>query len=696
MAHTVLIVDDSLTVRMDLDEAFRGAGLATTLCATGEQARAALAADRYDVAVLDVLLPDADGVDLLRGMRADTAHADTIILLLSTEAEVTDRLHGLRTGADEYLGKPYDAGYVIARTRQLLSDRSAPDPERATVLVIDDSRTYRELLRKVLAEAGYAVLAAASGEEGLRIAADRRPSAIVVDNILPGIDGATVIRRVRLDAALRDVPCVLFTAADDGATELRTLEAGADAVVRKQDDLSVVLATLGTILRDPADYLPIPSAGSMHGPTKLLLIDTDRDRLQGTAEALRGGGHEVVLADRTDDALALLAAQPVDCVVLDGQVPGVDSGAVVANIRALPELHDVPIVVLGDRADPDALVRCLAAGADHYVGRDEGPELLRANIRSQIRRRRSQDKARRIREELLRGEIEAAEARAARELAAARAELVEKLEWRNEELDAFTGSVTHDLRSPLQVIGGLAEMLIEDELESLSPAGQHRIQRIHAASLRMSDMVDSLLLLSRASRAELRREPVDLTALAREIVEELRGRDPDRAVDVRIADGMVAPGDPGLLRVVLANLIGNAWKFTGRAAAPLIEVGSTERGAETAYWVRDNGAGFPGADAERIFRPFQRMHAAEDFPGTGIGLTTVHRILDRHAGRIRADSEVGRGATFTFTLPHDAPAAPPPDQAGTQPHDQAEALPRDPAGARSRDSVSAPPRDPAG
>ncbi|HEX5739981.1 MAG TPA: response regulator, partial [Pilimelia sp.] len=322
MAHSVLIVDDSLTVRMDLDRVFRAGGFAPRLCATGAQARAALAERSWDVAVLDVHLADADGVELLRELRAAPAHRDTVVVLLSSEAEVQDRVRGLRTGADEYVGKPYDGGYVVARARQLLRARADGVPDRPTVLVIDDSATYRELLSRHLAGEGYAVVRAASGEEGLRLAADRRPDAIVVDGILPGIDGPTVIRQVRLDAALRDTPCLLLTGSDDEGAELRTLEAGADAFVRKQVDLSVVLAKLATVLRQRTGLPAAPAAASMHGPTKVLLVDPDPDRRRRVADAVRSDGYEAVPAATVGDALTLLAAQPVDCVVADVESVG--------------------------------------------------------------------------------------------------------------------------------------------------------------------------------------------------------------------------------------------------------------------------------------------------------------------------------------------------------------------------------------
>jgi DNA-binding response OmpR family regulator len=647
MTPTVLIVDDSLTVRMDLHDAFTADGFACILCATGAQARDAFAAAQFDVAVLDVVLPDADGVELLRELRARPGIEDTVILLLSSEAEVRDRLHGLRTGADEYVGKPYDVGYVVARTRELLRENPDGTDGRATILVIDDSLTFRERLRELLEPEGYAVLTASSGEEGLRIAADRRPHAVIVDGILPGIDGATVIRRIRLDAALRDTPCLLMTAADDYATELQMLDAGADAFVRKQQDLAVVLAKLAAVLRQSAAVLPIDPTGSVHSPHKVLVVDADRGELDTVVDALRDDGYDVVPASCADDALELLAAQPVACIVLGIDGSGAAGRDACARIKDAPRIGETPLVMTGDR--DDALLDCLAAGADDYVRVGDGPDALRAHVRAQIRRKQLHDESRRIREELMRRELDAAEERAARRLAETRAALVEELEWRNRELEAFSGSVSHDLRGPLQVISSYSEALLDDH-PGMDEQARYRVQRIHAAADRMADLVESLLILARASRGELRRESFDLTSVAWQVIKDVEAREPQRRVTFTVHDGMSADADEGLVRVILDNLVNNAFKFTRKVEQPAIEVGWT--GPEEArFFIRDNGAGFPDGKSGELFRPFARLHSAEDFPGTGIGLTTVHRAVDRHSGEIWAEGEDGRGATFWFTLP---------------------------------------------
>jgi DNA-binding response OmpR family regulator len=649
-AHpAVLIVDDSLTVRMDLHDAFEADGFDTTLCATAEQAREAFAGGRFQVAVLDVLLPDADGLELLRELRAVPGREDVVTMLLSSEVDVADRLQGLRVGADEYVGKPYDAGYVVARARQLLGDDPQSGDGRTTVLVIDDSMTFREQLRDLLQSEGYAVLTATSGEEGLRTAADRRPHAVIVDGVMPGIDGATVIRRIRLDPALRDTPCLLMTASDDYATEVQMLEAGADGFLRKQQDLAVVLAKLAAVLRQSSEQLPIGATGSLHGPSKVLALTGDRDRLRVLGDALRDDGYDVVPAATAADALDLLAAQPVDCIVLGLDHAGDDGRETCRRIKEVPQIRDTPLVMTGEH-DADML-DCLAAGADDYVRSVEGPEALRAHVRTQIRRKQSHDESRRIREELMRRELDAAEERAARQLAETRAALVEELEWRNRELEAFSGSVSHDLRGPLQIISSFAETMLDEDDEPLGGQVRHRVQRIHAAAGRMADLVESLLILARASRGDLRRQEFDLSETVRQVSAEVEAREPGRKVEFLIQEDMAAHADEGLVRVILENLINNAFKFTRKVERPVIEIGSTGRG----YFVRDNGAGFPAGKAGELFRPFARLHDAEDFPGTGIGLTTVHRAVERHGGEIWAEGEDGHGATFWFTLP---PATP--------------------------------------
>jgi two-component system NtrC family sensor kinase len=650
MSGTVLIVDDSLTVRMDLTEAFEAAGFHTIPCATLAEAREALARGPVDLVILDVLLPDGDGVEFLKEIRECGSSQAAAIMMLSTEADVKDRIRGLQKGADEYVGKPYEVGYLVAKTREFLRIRRSPSAGSKTVLVIDDSATLRDELTKALEPAGYIVLNAASGEEGLQVAADQRPDAVVVDGMLPGIDGATVIRRVRLDAALRGIPCLLLTASEDRRSELWALDAGADAFVRKEEGAAVILAKLAAVFRGTASTKPVEDTASLLGPKKILAVDDSMTYLQELADALRGEGYDVILAHSGEEAIELLAVQSVDCILLDLLMPGLGGQETCRRIKTTQIVRDVPLIMLTAMEDREAMIQGLGAGADDYISKSSEFEVLKARLRTQIRRKQFEDENRRVREELLLKEMEAGEARAARELAETRAVLVAELERKNQELEAFSYSVSHDLRAPLRSIDGFSQILLKDCASSLDAKGMHHLERVRAAAQRMGELIDDLLQLSRVGRGDLSRSRVNLSEIARIVATELGKNEPERKVEFDMPDELFADADSRLMKVALENLLGNAWKFTSKIAGARIELGAVQRDAATVYFVRDNGAGFNMEYAHKLFSPFQRLHRDADFPGTGIGLATVYRIFDRHGGRVWAEGAVGKGATFYFTV----------------------------------------------
>ena len=226
----------------------------------------------------------------------------------------------------------------------------------------------------------------------------------------------------------------------------------------------------------------------------------------------------------------------------------------------------------------------------------------------------------------------------------------QELEIANKELETFSYSVSHDLRAPLRGIDGFSQALQEDYEQQLDDTARDYLRRIRAATHRMGELIDDLLNLARVTRAEIHRESIDLSRLANEVAQELRSSDPQRAVALKIAEGMKAEGDTRLVRVALQNLIGNAWKFTSKREQAEIEFGEKTANGNRAYFVRDNGAGFDPSYASRLFGPFQRLHPANEFPGTGIGLATVQRIVHRHGGTVWAEGLVNRGATIYFTL----------------------------------------------
>jgi light-regulated signal transduction histidine kinase (bacteriophytochrome) len=239
----------------------------------------------------------------------------------------------------------------------------------------------------------------------------------------------------------------------------------------------------------------------------------------------------------------------------------------------------------------------------------------------------------------------------------ARRELERRVELRtaeladaNRELEAFSYSVSHDLRAPLRAIDGFSKAILETQGPHLDDKGTHYLQRVRVATQRMAQLIDDLLGLSRVSRRDMVRESIDVSQMAAGVAEELRLRHPERRVRVDVMPGLRAEADPQLLRILMENLVGNAWKFTGRREDACIQVDAEQDGPTPVFRVRDNGAGFDMAYADKLFRAFQRLHTDTQFEGTGIGLATVHRIVARHGGRIWARSAPNEGALFHFTL----------------------------------------------
>lgn len=226
----------------------------------------------------------------------------------------------------------------------------------------------------------------------------------------------------------------------------------------------------------------------------------------------------------------------------------------------------------------------------------------------------------------------------------------ESLARANRELEAFTASVSHDLRSPLTTIAGQAGLL-ELSLPNATEEQRRRLTRIQSSVRQMGELIDALLVLSRISRHTLHREIIDVTALVESIVQDLRQKDPSRSVEVEIQSGISVHGDRRLISDLFVNLLANAWKFTSRTEQARIEVGHSTHGSMATIYIRDNGAGFDMAHEQKLFKPFQRLHGASEFEGTGVGLATVARIIDRHGGRIWAEGKPGQGAVFYFTMP---------------------------------------------
>jgi two-component system NtrC family sensor kinase len=665
MTGAVLVVDDSLTVRMDLVETLEAAGIAVMACATADEARRALAEDSFSLVILDVLLPDADGIELLQEIRATPSAGETAVMLLSTEAEVRHRVRGLTTGADDYIGKPYEPSYLLARARELLRrGETAPQPGQETILIIDDSVTFREALRGALEGASYRAITAATGEEGLRMAADVRPSAILVDSELPGIDGAAVVRRIRLDAALRRTPCLLLTASDGPDSEIEALEAGADSFVRKEEDLSVVVARLAAVLRHADMHLDHQGTASLSSSKKVLAVDDSETYLQELAHALRSDGYDVVLARSGKEALAMLEVQMVDCVLLDLVMPDISGLDACRHIKSSPDLRDIPVVMLTARDDREAVIGGLEAGADDHIAKSSDFHVLRARVQAQIRRKQFEDENRRIREHMLRKELEAAEARAARELAETRARLVDELERKNAELiaaseakDRFLATMSHELRTPLNAVIGFTGALQMKLAGPLNVEQEQQLRTVRSSAEHLLALINDLLDLAKieAGKVELMPEPVLIQEVVRTVVNTVRPLAASKSLEFDVDmpdDDLVISVNRRAFSQILLNLANNATKYTKTGSVRLV-VSPVDAEIEVA--LIDTGIGIRDDDKGKLFQAFSRVRDSQvaKIEGTGLGLHLSQMLAQMMGGRIDCVSDYGVGSTFTLYLPRE-------------------------------------------
>ena len=680
MTARVLIVDDSFTVRMDLRATFVDAGFDVTLCATLAEGRVALAHEPYALVVLDVVLPDGDGVDLLQEIKGPGGATPTpAVMLLTSEAVVRDRIRGWSIGADDYIGKPYDRGYVVARARELVHGHSANTSAIQTraVLVVENSPVYGAVLRAMLEEAGYSARLATTGEEGLRIALALRPSAAIVSARLPGIDGATVVKRMRLDAALRSMPALLLTTSADVSEELRALEAGVDAFVRRGADPGLILARLAPLVRGGADGLhPQPSPSAL-GPKRILVVDPDPSFPNALAAQLEGEGYEVAVATSGEAALELLTVQPFDCLLLEVHLPGRAGLDICREIKEMPTRRDTPVVIVTALEEQETMISCMNAGADDFVSKSSGLDVIRARVRALLRRKQFEDERRQIQEKELRQQLHAAEAHAAWDLAEARAALLADLREKHDELrrinellevardqaereshskSRFLASMSHELRTPLNAIIGFSELLEQELFGPLNDRQMQYIGHVHSSGRHLLSLINDVLDLSKiaAGRIELKREHIDPGAIAEAAIGIVRplalkqGVQLDADIDAALP---MLHADAIRLRQVLYNLLSNAIKFTRAGGRVRLRAWASEEHLYLA--VTDTGIGIRVEDLPRLFREFEQIESdASGKPeGTGLGLTLSQRLVELHGGDISVASEVDVGSTFTVSLP---------------------------------------------
>ena len=457
---------------------------------------------------------------------------------------------------------------------------------RAEILIAEDSQTQAEQLIHCLNTRGYAVTVTRNGKQALASAVQSKPAMVITDVVMPEMDGYTLCKEMKSSPALKDVPVILLTSLSRPQDIVRGLECGADSFVRKPYE--------DTYLASRVEYIL----------TNVELRKSERLRV---GVQLQFGGQSHFITAEKQQILDLLISTY--------------EGAVQIN----EELEIKQQELLEAKETLEARVA------------ERTTELAYTNERLQIElgeRKRAEDQVKELNRDLERRV----------------AERTAQLGVANKDLEAFSYSVSHDLRAPLRHIDGFAHILIKNHSRQLTPDAQQHLKLIQEGTQKMGRMIDDLLNLARLDRRSMAFETTWLSPLVDSVVQDLKSETIEREIEWRVGELSTVKCDPGLLRQVFANLLSNAVKYTRPRGRAVIEVGESTIEGQTVFFVRDNGAGFDPRYAEKLFGAFQRLHTDQEFEGTGIGLATVERIIRKHGGRVWAEAEINKGATFRFSL----------------------------------------------
>jgi two-component system sensor histidine kinase/response regulator len=385
-----------------------------------------------------------------------------------------------------------------------------------------------------------------------------------------------------------------------------------------------------------------------NAPSKLLIVDDELPQLRAMCDTLEAEGYSVTGSSSAKQALQAMRDEHFDLAITDLTMPEMDG---IAFLTAAREIDPLLIgIVMTGHGTIDTAVAAMKAGAFDYILKPFTLRMIRPVLDRALGVRRLMNENVQLRqaEEMIRS------------LNAGLEKVVEdrtrQLTDANKELEAFAHSISHDLRGPLRAVNNFTHLLVEECQDQFNERARGYVERVLGSVNRMESLIEDLMRLSRVNGADLRRVDIDVSKMVASIVAEFQARDPARHVDTSISEGLHAKADPQLLRIALENLLGNAWKFTQGAQDARIEFGVAD--ADTGvFYVRDNGAGFNAEYAKDLFVPFRRLHTSAEFPGSGIGLSIVQRIIRRHGGSVAAEGSPGHGATFYFSIP--MPSEPP-------------------------------------
>lgn len=498
-----------------------------------------------------------------------------------------------------------------------------PAPPPISLLYVEDDATARDIACQMISRSfpELIVLSAENGKAGLDIYEKFRPDIVITDINMPVMDGIGMAGGIRAIDAGTDI--IVITAYSDTSYLLDAINLGINQYVLKPVDLKKLNAaiekciagiTLERQVKSQNAYIRKLSLAVEQSPSMVMITDANGaiEYVNPKFTKITGYTAEEVIGQNPRLLKSGYTAPEVYENLWETINAGQEWHGEMLNRKKNDDLYWESSSI-SPIADENGVITHFVAVKEDISARKEAEEeiaLLTANLTARA----------------------------------------EELEAVNKELEAFNYTVSHDLRSPLTNISGYSQLLQEMCEGVLNESGREYIKEIYEATGRMDKMISDLLRFSRLSRKEPHREKFDLSAMVQSIVAELQMSSPERRVDFTIAEGVMCNGDSGLLQVAMANLIGNAWKYTGNRDAAHIEFGVVKTEGRPTYYVRDNGAGFDMKEAHRLFGAFQRLHGKDEFEGTGIGLATVQRIIQRHGGRIWAEGKVGEGATFFFTL----------------------------------------------
>lgn len=499
---------------------------------------------------------------------------------------------------------------------------------KISLLYVEDDPCTRETVSKVIAEQlpGVTIHPAENGEEGLRLYKEHNPDLVLTDLSMPVMDGMRMAHHIKALNPAANI--VAVTAKDETHYLLDAIKIGINRYLLKPLEFPMLFEAI-------EDCLARIALERQNRMQQAVIRQLSRAVEQGASMVMITNARGVI--EYVNPRFTQVTGYHPE------EVMGQNLLVILGNITSNHHLEILWSTVnrgatwrgefVGRKKNGDLYVNEMSVSplTDEEDGRVTHFVAVMEDISE---RKQTQENMRRMNQELEQRVMER----------------TADLEASSRELEVFCYSIAHDLSTPLRGMSCFSSILLEDYADKLDGEGREYLERIQSASVRMGELIRDLLKLSRVTRGELVRKRIDLSALAGEILGRLAEAEPGRRVETLVAGGVEADGDPGLVGLMLESLLENAWKYTGKSGSPRIEFGSCRANGETAYYVRDNGVGFDMSYAEKIFLPFERLHGVTDFAGTGIGLATVQRIVTRHTGRVWAEGEEGKGATFYFTL----------------------------------------------